>query len=263
MSRAKRALVVVNRHASRAEAAIDRVEAVLAGAGMEVDLRVPDDPTAIPEVVRGSASGASCVVLAGGDGTLHHAVPALREAGLPLGILPLGTANDLARTLGLPLDPEKAARVIAGGCTRWIDLGRAGDEWFLNVASFGITGRVTRRVDGSQKRLLGALTYPIRALLALREARRFTVTLDLAGERRRLRALQVAVGNGRCYGGGMAFDADAEIDDGQLAIVVVRAESLWKLAALAPRLVRGTARRSPNAVVLRRALRVLVGGETA
>lgn len=243
-----KALLVVNRRASRADGGLERALAALRDAGFALDLREPEEPGEIAGLIRAHGPGAACVIVAGGDGTLHHAAPALCEVGVPLGILPLGTANDLARTLGLPLDPEKAARVIAGGRSRWIDLGRLGERLFFNVASFGITGEVTRRLDEDHKRRWGVLSYPIRALAALRSSRSFGVTIEIDGHAERHRALQVAVANGRSYGGGMTIDADAEIDDGTLTVCVIEAQSLWRLVALLPLLRSGRAYRSRSVV---------------
>lgn len=103
------------------------------------------------------------VILGGGDGTLNPSAAGLRDSGLPLGILPLGTANDLARTLGVPEDPERAAAVIADGRTTRLDLGYVNGRPFFNVASLGLSVDITRRLTKVMKRRWGRLAYPIAA----------------------------------------------------------------------------------------------------
>ena len=100
------------------------------------------------------------VILGGGDGTMNAASAALRDTGLP-GVLPLGTANDLARTLGIPREPEGAAAVILGGRIRKLDLGCVNGHPFFNVASLGLSVDITRRLSKLMKRRLGVFAYPI------------------------------------------------------------------------------------------------------
>jgi len=253
----RRALLVVNPRASRAVEHRDGVAGLLERRGIAVERLAPGCPGALAARVREAGDRVDCVVVGGGDGSLHRAVPALLESRLPLGILPLGTANDLARTLAIPADPEAAAEVIHRGALRAIDLGRVDGEPFLNVASLGIGSRVTRRLSRRDKRRFGALSYPLHALAAVRAARPFRVEIDCDGETERLRALQVFVGNGPHYGGGMTIDAGTRIDDGRLAVCAIEAQPLFGLLRLVPHLWRGSARESEGARV-RRAERVRI-----
>lgn len=130
-------------------------------------------------------------------------------------------------------------------------------EPFFNVASLGIGSRVTRRLGRRDKRRLGVLSYPLHALAVVRESRPFRVEIDCDGDTERLRALQVFVGNGPHYGGGMTIDAGTRIDDGRLAVCVVEAQGLLGLVRLVPHLWRGSAGESDGARV-RRAERVRI-----
>ena len=142
-----------------------------------------------------------CAVVGGGDGTINAAAFGVIEAGLPLGILPMGTANDLARTLGIPSDIDGAARFIADGNTRRIDLGLVNGEPFFNVASLGLSAELAQKLTRDIKRRFGRLGYALVALNVLAHARPFratiaseteTVHVSHAADRGRQRALSTA-----------------------------------------------------------------------
>ena len=146
----------------------------------------------------------------GGDGTLNAAAPALVDTGLPLGVLPLGTANDFARTLSIPPDPVKAAEIIANGVTarhrsrrgeRPSVLQRRLDRLF----SAELAGELTEHA----KKRWGTLGYAIVAARILLRSRLFTAQVDHDGTTEEIRTMQVSVGNGRHYGGGMTVEETA------------------------------------------------------
>lgn len=210
-------------------------------------ITVRDVPTRSAQACRAAiaeaGAAADLVVLAGGDGTLAGAAPALMEAAKPMGVLPVGTANDLARTLAIPADPVKAAEIIAAGRTRRIDLGLANGHPFFNVASVGLAADVAQALAAGEKRALGRFAYAAAAARVLRRARQFQAEISVHHADGhvvlRTRSYQVAVGNGRYHGGGVAVHEDAEIDDGQLMLYSLEPGSLWKAALLAPLFKRG------------------------
>lgn len=180
------------------------------------------------------------VVVGGGDGTLNTIAPALIERGLPLGILPLGTANDLARTIGIPSDPSAAAKVIVAGRTRRLDLGEVNGHPFFNVASVGFSADLARGLTAEAKRRWGIFGYGAAALRILSQSRPFTLHIDHDGKLEEVRTIQISVGNGRFYGGGMTVEANARPDDGKLDVYSLEVPHWWHLIALAPSLRRGT-----------------------
>jgi diacylglycerol kinase (ATP) len=246
-----RALLILNRHARHgrtgAAAAVDRLQA----AGFELIEEAADQPTELPQLIRRYQDRVDAVVIGGGDGTLTMAVDGLVDARLPLGVLPLGTANDLARTLGLPTDPAAAADVIAGGHLKAVDLGWVNGTHFFNVAAVGLSAAITRHLDPRRKSRWGVLAYPITAARVLYHARPFTADLVTETETIRVRTVQVTVGNGRYYGGGLTIDEAAGIDDGVLHLLSLEVERWWQLIPLLPGLCRGTLRGAKHVRTLR------------
>jgi diacylglycerol kinase (ATP) len=167
------------------------------------------------------------VIVGGGDGTVNAVLKGMLDTGLPLGILPFGTANDLARTLGIPSDPEAAAAIIIAGRTRRIDVGQVNDQFFVNVASMGLSVELARRMTGNQKRHLGRLSYPLAAIKTVLGATPFTAEVATAERTINLSSLQIAVGNGVYYGGGMTVYQAAAIDDQCLDFYSIEPRRFW------------------------------------
>ncbi len=235
----RRALLLVNQHARRGGEAIDAARVVLAAGGIEGEEHDYPKKDPIPAAIRAGAGAFDCVIVGGDDGTLHAAAPALVETGLPLGILPLGTGNDLARSLGIDPDPVVAARVIAAGQARAVDLGEVNGHLFWNVASIGLSVELASELTAETKRRWGTLGYALAALRVLRRLRRFTAELAQEGRIERVRTVQVAVGNGRHYGGGLTVAATAALDEGLLHGYSLEVRHWWQLLALTPALRRG------------------------
>ena len=188
-----------------------------------------------------SAPGAfDCVIVGGGDGTLNCAAPALKRTGLPLGILPLGTANDLARTLGIGPDLTSAAEIIVAGHRRPIDLGEVNGNPFFNVASIGFSAELARELTGEMKRRFGRLGYAVAGARLLARMRPFTAFIEHDGRVDKVKTLQIAVGNGRHYGGGLTVALNAEPDDGLFHVYSLEVDHWWRLVALMPWLRAGT-----------------------
>jgi YegS/Rv2252/BmrU family lipid kinase len=198
------------------------------------------DPDVPPgEAVRLHAAAVDLIVIGGGDGTLNASADALAEAGKPVGILPLGTANDLARTLAIPTDLDAACRVIAEGQTRRIDLGRVNGKPFFNAASIGLSVAVTRKLSKESKGRLGAFAYVAAAVRAVGAGRPFRVQIICDGEVHRARTVQVTVGSGRYYGGGLTVAEDAAPDDARLDVYSLEVGHWLGLLPLLPALWSG------------------------
>lgn len=240
----RRALLICNPRARNGAIALDAIREILVAGGIApVE---PPPPADCAAAIRRHAGAVDLVILGGGDGTLNAAAPALVETGLPFGILPLGTANDLARSLGLPLDPLAAARFIPTAQIHPVDLGWVNGHYYFNVASIGFSAELAGALTAESKRKWGVLGYGVAAFRLLRRVRPFTVTIDHDGGTEKVTTIQVSVGNGRHYGGGMTVEETATVDDGKLDFYSLEVEHWWRLLALLPALRRGTQGRAAD-----------------
>lgn len=233
----RRVLLIANRRSRSGGEAEAHVRRGLEAAGVRVAVPPIEARRDVAKAIEG-ASGVDAVVVAGGDGTLNAAAPGLLARGLPLGIVPAGTANDLARTLALPPGPDAAIDVILAGRQRAIDLGEVNGHPFFNVASFGLSVGLAQQLTREDKKRWGAFAYALAALRALTTARPFHTTIEATGidgrsTTCRAKSWQVAVGNGVFYGGGMAVREGADIDNGMLELYSLEMERLWKLLPMA------------------------------
>ncbi len=209
--------------------------------GAEVEL------FAIDELDRAVAAESDRLVVAGGDGSIAPVAAAAGRAGIPLGVLPAGTANDFARAMGIPPLMGPAARLAARGTeVKKVELGWMGDRPFVNVASAGLPGPAARTAK-AWKKPLGALGYAAGALLAGITAR--AVSVEVACDDGPLfegDAWQVTVAASGSFGAGSRID-EADPHDGELEVIAVEAGPRPGLVALAYRLRAGTLGEHPRA----------------
>jgi diacylglycerol kinase (ATP) len=190
--------------------------------------------------------GVESLVVCGGDGMVHLAVQLLAGRETSLGIIPAGTGNDVARYLNIPRsDPQRAADVVVGSKVRTMDLARTGSTWFATVMAAGFDSLVNERAN-AMAWPKGQMRYNLATLAELRVFEPLPYTLELDGRVERLEAMLVAVGNGPSFGGGLRITEGAEIDDGWLDVVVVRAMSKRALVRSYPRLFTGTISQIPQ-----------------
>ncbi|MDR6985895.1 YegS/Rv2252/BmrU family lipid kinase [Paenarthrobacter nitroguajacolicus] len=188
--------------------------------------------------------GHDFLVVGGGDGTIASAAGIVAGTDVVLGVLPLGTANDLARTLEIPRDLGGACAALANGKVVDIDLGRANGRPFLNVASAGLSVAVTQTLNPRLKRLAGPLAYGVATVQSYAGHQPFHARLEFPeGDHKPAELenlLQVAVGNGRYYGGGNAVSPTAGIDDHTLDIYAIMAAPLREQLKIARSFKNGT-----------------------
>jgi YegS/Rv2252/BmrU family lipid kinase len=222
-----RARLVVNPQSRRGREIGDEARAALRRLGV----KVVDRPEA----------DADAIVVVGGDGTIAGEIPHALQFGVPLGIVPAGTFNDLARSLGLPHDVQSACDAIAGGRTRAIDVAQVNGAYYATEASIGISSRLARLQKASDKRRFGALAIVASALQALRYARTFHAEIAYDGKRLRFKTLQLTVANSEHFGGLVTVEG-ASIDDGWLDLYSVEIESLGQMASVTAAIVTGRPR---------------------
>jgi YegS/Rv2252/BmrU family lipid kinase len=234
----RRALLLVNRFSRRGQESFSEVVKQL-----QQDFDLIEESTAqprqIPHLIRQYRHQVDLVIIGGGDGTLNAAIEGLVDTQLPLGILPLGTANDLARTLGIPKSIPEACQIIANGQVKRIDLGWVNGKHFFNVASLGLSVQITQRLSGDLKRRWGVLAYAIAAIQVIYRTRPFKAEICYLDRSIQVRTVQIAVGNGRYYGGGMVVDEDATIEDRKLDLYSLEIRHWWQIFPLIPAIMRG------------------------
>lgn len=239
-----RILQIVNPNAgrrSRADVAGAVAEA-FAAAGWQVTVRITDGPGGATDLARqGAAEGYDAVFALGGDGTLSEIVRGLLDTGVPAGIVPTGTGNDFARTIGLPMDPVAAVARYVAGAPAEIDLLEIDDgrNWAVNIVGAGFDARVARRVNLRSRLTGGLLAYLTCVGVELARNRPTNLSLTVDGERWEGRALLVAIANARSYGAGMIIAPQAEIADGMLDVVLVEHMSRARFVADFPKVMRG------------------------
>ncbi|KJS28768.1 MAG: lipid kinase [Desulfatitalea sp. BRH_c12] len=236
----KSALIVVNALARQGQEDLEQVREVLRSAAIGSSVYTIENVTHMKDAIRRHGDLVDYYIVGGGDGTLNAALEPILETGLPLGVLPLGTANDLARTLEIPFDAKAAAQVIAAGRVKWIDLGWVNYKHYLNVASIGLAVKVSHALSGSTKKRWGVLAYPLSFFKAYRAMRPFRARITCNGQSQVFKSIQIAIGNGRHYGGGLAIRHDATIDDHRLNLYSLKPQPMWQLIRSAPAIVTGT-----------------------
>jgi len=173
--------------------------------------------------------GVDRLIICGGDGTLGTVAPRAARRGVLLGVIPLGTANDFARTLGIPSQPGPAAEVIAAGNVRRVDLGRANDAYFLNVASVGMSVSALGRLSDQTKRRFGMLAYLFAGARVFAGHSHFRLRVTNGPDSIETSAHQLVIGNGRFYGGGVLVAGRSTLEDGLLQAYALGTRGRWQL----------------------------------
>jgi YegS/Rv2252/BmrU family lipid kinase len=223
----------------RALEALPRVHAALDALGAQqrtVTTRSIDH--AYQEALK-AADESETVVALGGDGLLRPLAGGLKGTGSALAIVPCGRGNDLARVLGIPTDPDEAARLAVEGEERLLDVANVEGTPYMGIASFGLDSDANR-IANEAKLVKGNAVYvyaAVRALAAWKPAN-FTVTVD--GEPHRFSGYSVAVGNSKAYGGGMFLFPHAELDDGKLDVMLSKRCSKLRCLVELPKVFKGT-----------------------
>ncbi len=193
-----------------------------------------------------AAGGVDTVVVVGGDGLLHDIMPVLLEHDLVVAILPAGTGNDTARSLGLPVgDTEAALDVVVAGRTRTIDLALTDAGPVATVVASGFDSKVNERAN-AMRRPRGNLRYNLAMIAELRSFSPVPFSLTLDGRTIEREAMMVAVGNGPSFGGGLRIAHGADLADGLLDVCIVNPVSKATLVRTFPKLYRGAHTQMPQ-----------------
>lgn len=212
-------VLLINARARRAHHAQARILRLMGMKGLRPEeCWTLNRPEELPERLSAAlAAGAQRVILGGGDGTLNSALPLLAHRQVVLGILPLGTSNAFAASLGLPMDLAAAIDVLNIGRPAWIDLGRANRHYFANVASLGLSAAVAQGVSDATKRRFGRLGYLLGGAGVFWQQRPFEVRLHHGDQHEQFTTRELIVANGRVHSGAVVA-ADARPDNGRLTV---------------------------------------------
>jgi diacylglycerol kinase (ATP) len=210
----RRAVLVVNAHARRGRKLYDTALAGLTAAGFTLLGAYPvDRPGELERTLeRGIGLGPDLLVVGGGDGTISTGARVLAHRDIAMGLLPLGTTNNFARTVNVPLDLGDAVATLTGGKVVDVDLGLAGDMLFTNHVGVGLSAEVMRKAPRPLKRLTGRLAYPATALALLTRHRPLRATVRAGGREHEFLTHQLYVANGGFHAG-RPITADADADD--------------------------------------------------
>ena len=227
----KQAVLVVNAHSRKGDLLFHEAKEKLEAAGIElIAAHAVHDPSKLNDTVRRAVrDGAPMVIVGGGDGSLSGTVDDVVDKDCVFAVLPLGTANSFARTLGLPLDLDGAVDAIATGRRRRIDLGMIDGDYFVNAAAIGLSPMIGETVPHKLKRYLGRVGYLGWAIWCFFRFRPFRLMVDDGEQVYRTWATEVRVFNGRFHGG-VELTETTDVDSGDIVIQAVTGRSLARLA---------------------------------
>ena len=232
---------------------IEHIASLLRSRGVEVDLRpttAPHDATEI--AARAARNGSSEIIVAGGDGTINEVIQGVAGTKARLGIIPRGTANVLARELGLPLDEQEAALIAARGKSRRIHLGLAIDETnnvsrhFALMAGIGLDASIVRHVRPRLKKRIGKGAFWISGLSHLASWSPHPFKLEIDG--REYTATFAAIGKAPRYGGDLAITPEARLDEPEFEVCIIETSNRFRYLRLLSHAMRAGMPRDNPAV---------------
>ena len=227
----REAILVVNAKSRRGAALFEQAREKLESAGIRLIAAHPvRDPDLLDDTVRAAVrSGAPMVIVGGGDGSLSGVVDDVVGKDIVFAVLPFGTANSFARTLGLPLDLDGAVKAIATGKRRRVDLGMIDGDYFANAAAMGLSPMIGTSVPHNLKKYFGRGGYLLWAVWCFARFRPFRVTITDDAGAHRMWASEVRILNGKFHGGVVMSD-EACVESGEMLIQVVTGRNRWRLA---------------------------------
>lgn len=244
-------VIVANPRAGggRARSVAERAAVLLREAGLPTEVLLPDTLDRLrADLAAASVHAPRALIACGGDGTVHHVLPAALGADIPLAVLPAGTGNDIARSIGIPLATTDAeiralAAMIIGGKPHRVDVTQLEVEGrthhALAIVTTGFDSAVNERAN-EMTRLRGTARYVAALLAELRDLRTYPCDMSVDGERITGEALLIAVGNGATYGGGMRICPSADMEDGLLDVTWVDGAPRRTILRVFPRIFSGS-----------------------
>jgi diacylglycerol kinase (ATP) len=221
---------------------LDKTIEFLQKAGLQVfPWRIAKNEPLVRTMANMNLDNFHTVVAAGGDGTVHDVVDAMMRLQLqvPLGIFPVGTANDTARNLHIPTDPQKYCQVIVDGHISHVDVGYINQCYFINVASAGFITEISHQVSSKAKHVLGKSAYYFKGAQKLQDIKPMQLNVTVDGRRYQYDAVLFVLLNGRGAGGIPVIIPSAEMDDGVLDLLIVKNETPVQFLSTFTKIVLG------------------------
>lgn len=225
----KQAVLIVNTHSRKGEKLFFRALDLLQAYNIDIIASYPvRKPERLRQVVTEVLNqGHPLIIVGGGDGTFNTITDLFVHQDSVLGILPMGTANNFARSMGIPMSLEKAARVIADGKVVDVDLGMINDQYFINIATVGFSRDVISATPRSLKRYLGIASYLLYETRYLISQELFSCSITIDGVTEHIKTRQIIIANGSFYGT-RKITPDAHIDNKTLIIFAMDSTSEWQ-----------------------------------
>ena len=227
----RRAVLIVNTRSRQAAQVYSDAKKLLTEAGLALEASYPvRNAERLHEIVREEiAKGSKFIIVGGGDGTISSVVDHFAHTSVVFGVLPLGTANSFARTLGIPLDLPGAVNVLVNGKVADVDLGKIGNDYFANGSSIGMPSIIGRATPHALKKWLGRGAYLLVGIAKFMRYTPFRCTVTVDGRERSFDALDVRIANGG-YQGGVLVAPEADLESGKIVLHVLEGPSKWTLA---------------------------------
>lgn len=197
---------------------------------------------AVREARRACQDGYDLIVASGGDGTLNEVVTGMAdELRRPrLGILPMGTTNDFARAMGIPRDLKKALVVLKEEHSKWIDIGKMNEKYFINIAGGGSLTELTYQVPSKMKTLMGPMAYYLKGMEKLANIKSFELEMDIDGKTKREKVVMFLVTNTNSVGGFEKLSPDSDSSDGLFDVFILKEVKLAKYTQLLQKILIGS-----------------------
>ena len=224
----------------KAKGLIPLIESKMEKYEKEYSIKLTTKPEEAIKIAENSVEDYDIIVAVGGDGTINEVARGLVNKGKGiLGIIPGGTGNDMAKSLGISIDPERALEHLCNGKNSTIDVGQVNDFVFFNIASIGFDAEVVMNTINIKKAIRSRFAYGISVIYSLFSFKKKKIQINIDGEFAEEDVILVAVGNGKYYGGGMEILPDAKVNDEYLDVCIISGIRKTKLLFLFPSIFKG------------------------
>lgn len=243
------ALLIINPHSRNGQSEeLEAAVRLLEDTGIEVSVRESESESHMVSMIENYDRKDGILIIGGGDGTINSALEAVYASQCTFAIFPMGTANDFARSIGVPENLLAAAQLIVDNQRERISLARVNEHFFINVAHVGLGVDVTTQLTSERKKHFGVFAYLAAFIRAIKHNKSFRIHIKSAGCECSSKAIHLAIGNGRYYGGGNVVDQTSSLLDGQLNLFFIKPQRWWQLLLLGPSLRNGVLHKTDRIV---------------